>query len=60
MSHQLIKAFLIVFLIYIAPVFLLLTGLLPFGQRFYLLEIATIFVILYSLTYIQQVNTEIK
>ncbi len=49
MSHQLVKASLIILLIYIAPVFLLLTGLLSFEQRFYLLELATILVILSSL-----------
>ena len=49
MSHQLVKASLIILLIYIAPVFFILTGLLSFEQRFYLLELATILVILSSL-----------
>ena len=49
MYYKLIKLCLIILLIYISPVFLILTGLISFEYRFYVLEVATILVVLYSL-----------
>lgn len=56
MSYKLIKLFLIILLIYIFPVFLILTRLISFEYRFYVLEVATILVVLYSLLTNVQLN----
>ena len=50
MPYKLMKLFLIILAIYVSPVFLILTGLVPFEYRFYVLEVATILVVLYSLS----------
>jgi len=50
MPYRLTKLFLVILVTYVSPVFLILTGLVPFEYRFYVLKVATILIVLYSLS----------
>ena len=48
-GNKLVKVVLIIFILYILPVVLMLIKIIPFEYRFYVLEIATVSVFIYSM-----------